>query len=299
MNEIERYGAFAAANGPDWRPRPWIEHERELAIWTENTGYQRASGLLPATDSDRVGRIPGWADSPADRRFLETLREYALFLAESDGVHPRMSGAGTTPYERRLGVWATRCRKVLKTPDGEVVDGRLDRVALLREHASGLLDNGFRSWERSIGQFLAWVEFNEEWPTDSDEAPEAERRLASWLRRQRWMFSLDQLDASRKERLDQVLVGWRDSVDVSFESRLERFKAWIVKNGGCAPRPTTENKTEAFWYQWHSTQCELDRNGLLDEDRSNAFGKLRMRAQHTPQCRHTNTPRKREWRYAV
>lgn len=210
-----------------------------------------------------------------------------------------MNRKGTTAYERRLDVWATTQRQRLRIENSTGLDFRRDRVKLLERDSPGLLRNGWRTWERTFGLDLAWLEFHDgAAPTGGRDDPAEARQLADWIQRQRWEYSIDNLAADRVDALDAKLPGWSARIDISWIARLERYREWVASSGGCAPRPNTDNNLEAFLHRWSSWQQELILTGDLPDDLARALLAIRARTEHGPSCQHVNEKRVRPWRYA-
>lgn len=284
------YTAFVASHNGEY-PRATVPAERDLALWMQNTGALQDSGQLDPATVARLETIDGWAAHDYDRRWLTRVREYELWLKEHDGRRPRMNGAGTTPYERVLGRWATHQRRTIRAEDSGCRKPDA-RARILHDRIPTLLQNGWADWARRLSEYTAWATRTGTAPEGGSE-DQTERQLGRWLLRQIDELSLDRLSADRVSALDRAISGWADNVDLSWETRLHRYRRFVESNGGCAPRDGTGNKFEQFLFGWELAQRAAIGDGVLDADRVALFHSVNPNREHTAACTHLNKPRRR------
>ena len=155
ITEIDTYRTFVIEHD-GLHPRLEVESERKLAVWAADIGQWCENGEVSPIVRDQLHAIPDWADTAADRIWLNKVREYQMWLDEHDGNHPRMNGVGTTPYERHLGAWAAKMRHCIRSTTLPMRN-KEERAEILRQRIPSLLDNGWNSWSSTFREYVAWT----------------------------------------------------------------------------------------------------------------------------------------------
>ncbi|MGH3706274.1 MAG: helicase associated domain-containing protein, partial [Agromyces sp.] len=212
------------------------EDGRRLGNWLHTQRRRLRSGRL---DPERAMwldlNLPGWDDPAADAWYANA-ESCALHVADG-GRFP--AGGADDAAERRLATWLRGQRVIARR--GRMAD---ERRRWLDEAIPGWDRPHETDWFTLATSLVAFEASTGRMPATSADAAPAERRLGTWLSRQRSRHAAGRLPERHVVWLDQRLPSWRTRATDQWSCRLEATIAFAFANGRLPARSAEADGTE-------------------------------------------------------
>lgn len=240
------------------------EDGRRLGNWLHTQRRRHRSGRLDPERGVWLDlNLPGWDDPAADAWYANA-ESCALHVTDS-GRFP--AGGADDAAERRLAIWLR----------GQRVIARRGRMA---DERGRWLDEAIPGWDRPhetdwltvATSLVAFEASTGRMPATGADAAPAERRLATWLSRQRSRHAAGRLPERHVAWLDERLPSWRARATDQWSCRLEATIAFAVAIGRLPARSAEADGTERGLAIWLANQRAANRRGDLSADRVRQLG---------------------------
>lgn len=128
------------------------------------------------------------------------------------------------------------------------------------------LHDGDAEWEARVARLREHLATTGRPPRDAANAPEAERAVARWLKRQRELLRTGALPERRLRHLDSVVPGWRDPRGTDWHGTAVAVGLHLAETGAY-PSPSAHDAAERRLATWLRTQRRAEASGRLSPER--------------------------------
>lgn len=245
-------GRFPAANAAD-------REARGLGMWLRTQRRALRDGkLLPHREEWLSRNLPNWEDPYTDV-WLAKAEATAHFAADA-GRLPSL-GEDRDETERELAGWLRTQRAIAR--EDRLPD---ERRAWLDDALPGWADPYEAAWFQTVEAAARYRETHGRLPRAGG-ADAEERRLGTWLTKQRTHALAGTLQPARAARLDERLPDWRAPKLRSWHSRAEEAAEFVARHERLPARRAAAEPGELELAVWLGNQRAADREGRLDEAR--------------------------------